>query len=146
MMRSLRTLPQLRKSWYMGFFQLPWLPERALSAGVGRRFLHAAGMDSASVARYRAEMVEGGALTYGLNWYRAMPLADARGLGGRVTVPTTHVWSDQDAALGRLGADLTASYVVGDYRLEVLEGVDHWIPDVAPQRLAEIVLERVRSI
>lgn len=144
MMKSLRTLSQLRKSWYMGFFQLPWLPERALSASFGERFLRGAGMNREAVARYRVEMVEGGALTYGLNWYRAMPLANPKGLGRRVRVPTTHVWSDGDHALGRLGANLSASYVVGaPYRLEVLGGVSHWIPDEAPERLAEIVLDRV---
>ncbi|MGQ9490001.1 MAG: alpha/beta fold hydrolase [Anaerolineae bacterium] len=32
MMQGLRTLRQLRKSWYIFFFQLPWLPEAALRA------------------------------------------------------------------------------------------------------------------
>ena len=31
--RELRTLSQLRKSWYVFFFQLPWLPEAFLRAG-----------------------------------------------------------------------------------------------------------------
>jgi len=30
-----------------------------------------------------------------------------------------------------------------DYRLEVLDGVSHWIPDEAPDALARIILERV---
>ena len=33
LLRELRTLEQLRRSWYIAFFQLPWLPELALRAG-----------------------------------------------------------------------------------------------------------------
>ncbi len=58
-------------------------------------------------------------------------------------MPTTHVWSDGDGALGRTGAELSARYVVADYRLEILPAVSHWIPDEAPDRLAEIILARV---
>ena len=145
MVRSFRTFEQLRRSWYMLFFQIPRVPELVL----GRRWsaeraLRGAGMSRDAVALFSREMVEYGALPGGLGWYRAMPLSDPALLRAKVRVPTTHVWSDGDHALGRLGADLSASYVVGaPYRLEVLEGVSHWVPDEAPERLAEIVLDRV---
>jgi pimeloyl-ACP methyl ester carboxylesterase len=145
MVRSLRHVDQLRRSWYMGFFQLPWLPERVLSSRRTEveRALRAGGMPTDAVARVWPEIVQDGALSGALNWYRAMPLSDRHLLRGRVRVPTTHVWSDGDVALGRAGADLTGAYVDAPYRLEVLEGLSHWIPDEAPERLAEIVLERV---
>ncbi|KAJ1684419.1 hypothetical protein LUZ63_020174 [Rhynchospora breviuscula] len=144
--RALRTPSQLAKSWYMGFFQLPWLPERAMSSpAVSRRMLGRIGMDRAAHERFRREIVQGGALHGGICWYRALPLENPRGLGRRVTVPTTFVWSDADGALGRTGAELTAEYVdAATYRFEVLEGVSHWIPEQEPRRLAEIVLDRVR--
>jgi pimeloyl-ACP methyl ester carboxylesterase len=145
MVRSLRSFDQLRRSWYMGFFQAPWLPERMLARRrLAERFLRSAGMTSEAVALFHTEMVEGGALPGALAWYRAMPFSDPALLQARVRVPTTHVWSDGDDALGRAGAELAASYVVGaPYRLEVLEGVSHWVPDETPDRLAEIVLDRV---
>jgi pimeloyl-ACP methyl ester carboxylesterase len=147
MVRSLRTFDQLRRSWYMALFQLPWLPELLLGRRrVAELALRRAGMDADAVARFHSEMVQDGALPGGLGWYRAIPLSDP-GLRAKVRVPTTHVWSDADEALGRRGAELTASYVEGaPYRLEVLAGVSHWIPDEAPERLVEIVLERVRSV
>jgi pimeloyl-ACP methyl ester carboxylesterase len=145
MVRSFRTFDQLRRSWYMLFFQIPRLPELVLGRRrFAERALRGAGMNRDAVALFRSEMVEHGALPGGLGWYRAMPLSDPALLRAKVRVPTTHVWSDGDHALGRLGADLSASYVVGaPYRLEVLEGVSHWVPDEAPERLAEIVLDRV---
>ena len=48
-----------------------------------------------------------GALRGGLNWYRSLPLLSAKDLA-KVSVPTTLVWSDDDAALGRRMAELTA--------------------------------------
>ncbi len=142
--RSLRRVAQLRKSWYMAFFQMPWLPERLFGRrSVAEREMRKSGMPPAAVARVWPEIIADGALPGGLGYYRAMPLSDPRLLRGTVRVPTTHVWSDQDVALDRHGAELTASYVDAPYRLEVLEGVSHWIPDEVPERLAEIVLDRV---
>ena len=146
MAQALRTPDQARRSWYLGMFQLPLVPEQVLSSPLGDRFLASSGMTPELVGRYREEIVRGGALPHALGWYRAIPLSSPGGLGRRVRVPTTHVWSDHDTALGRRGADLTASHVLADYRLEVYEGVSHWIPDEQPERLAESVLRRVRSV
>ena len=144
-LRALRTPRQLLKSWYMGFFQLPWLPERLLALrAVNERSLASMGMDRASRDRCRREVIASGALPGGLGWYRALPLQTPRGLGRRITVPTTFVWSDADVALGRTGAELTADYVdAATYRFEVLEGVSHWVPEQEPDRLARIVLDRI---
>ncbi|MDH5522304.1 MAG: alpha/beta hydrolase, partial [Acidimicrobiia bacterium] len=37
MQRELRTFRQLRKSWYIFFFQIPWLPEKLLTARKAKR-------------------------------------------------------------------------------------------------------------
>ena len=142
---SLRHRDQLRRSWYMALFQLPWLPERLLTTRRAEGMLLAGGMDATAVARFREEIVEDGALRGGLQWYRGLAFTRPRSTGGRVDVPTTLVWSDRDVALGREGVARTARYVGGDYALEVLEGVSHWIPEEAPEALAAAVLARVRS-
>ncbi|MDP3892532.1 alpha/beta fold hydrolase, partial [Nocardioides sp.] len=135
---------QLLRSWYMLFFQLPWLPELTLSRTRGsRRMLRRLGMTDAMIRAFREEIVEDGALRGGLNYYRAIPLSDLRRAWKRVAVPTTHVWSDNDPALGRKGADLTERYVDADYRLEVLPGVGHWVPEQAPEHLADIICARM---
>jgi pimeloyl-ACP methyl ester carboxylesterase len=74
-----------------------------------------------------------------LNWYRALLLLTPGGAARKVTVPTVYLWSDGDAALGRTGALLTARYVTGPYELRVLSGVGHWIPDQAPDVVAQTV-------
>jgi pimeloyl-ACP methyl ester carboxylesterase len=83
-----------------------------------------------------------GALTAALNWYRAMSVTDAADLGP-VTVPTTYVWGSADLAFGRAAAELTSQYVAGPYRFVPLEGASHWLPDEAPDALAEAIAEQV---
>ena len=55
-------------------------------------------------------------------------------------VPTLHVWSDRDQALGEYGARATGRYVTGPYELVVLPGVSHWIPEEAPDAVVGNVL------
>ncbi len=56
-------------------------------------------------------------------------------------MPTMFVWSTEDTALGREGAELTEKYVDGPYRFEIIEGVSHWIPEEAADQLNELLRE-----
>ncbi len=145
-MASMSRSTQLLKSWYMGFFQLPVLPELVLSRARGARdrFLAHAGMDRRLRERFQAEMIDGGALPGGLGYYRGLPFSMAS-IGGTVRVPTTMVWSTGDVALGRKGIDLTPRYVDAPYELVVLQGVSHWIPDHEPQVLVDAITRRARA-
>ena len=60
-------------------------------------------------------------------------------------MPTLYVWSTEDIALGRAAAEATADHVTGPYRFEVLEGVSHWIPDVAADRLSPLLLDHLAA-
>ena len=145
--RSFLTSSQGVKSAYMAFFQLPVVPERLLTRGNGaflRDLLVRAGMPRPDAEDTVARLRPAGALTAALDWYRALPLGASDGVG-RVRVPTLHVWSDRDGFLGRAGTEATAPYVTGEYRLEVLPGVTHWVPETAGPRLGELVAEHVRA-
>ena len=145
-LKAMFTSKQGLRSWYMLAFQLPRLPERLASRAGGRidEELQKGGMTAEDVARFHRDIVQYGALTGGLNWYRAMFLTDPRATRGRVTVPTTYVWSDGDVALTREAAELCGDYVDGPYRFEVLAGVSHWIPTQAPDALAGLILDGIR--
>ena len=43
------------------------------------------------------------------------------------------------------GAQLTEEYVDAPYRFEVLEGVSHWIPDLAPDRMTALLLDHLAA-
>jgi pimeloyl-ACP methyl ester carboxylesterase len=147
MARAMVTSDQALRSYYMALFQLPVLPERLLLAGDGaalRRLLVTSGLPPERAGHYVRRMQEPGALSAALAWYRALPL-DARDPVGRVRVPTLHLWSTRDAALGRAATEQTRRFVDGPYRLEVLEGVPHWIPELAAERTAELLTEHLRA-
>ena len=102
------------------------------------------GPDVEEVEVFVAAMLEPGALTAALNWYRAMS-AESLGDVGKITVPTLYVWSTEDIALGRQAAEATAQWVSGPYQFAVLDGVSHWIPEAAPQELSRLLLDHLSS-
>ena len=138
---------QILRSLYIGFFQLPRIPELLLGAGNGGvldRMLRRSGLSEDQVGQTVEHMQEPGALRAALNWYRA----NARSAGniGRITVPTLYIWSTEDPALGRAAAEGTRKYVSGPYRFEVLEGVSHWVMDEAPEDLNRLLLAHIRTV
>jgi pimeloyl-ACP methyl ester carboxylesterase len=138
---------QALRSWYMGFFQIPWVPEQLIlgrGGANGRRMLEAAGLPPTLAADYIAYLSGPGALTAALGWYRALPTQlGSAGQPARVAVPTMMVWGDGDRFLGRWGVERTAHYVDGRYRLEVLHGVSHWVPETAPDVLADLMIDHL---
>ncbi|HEV7871551.1 MAG TPA: alpha/beta fold hydrolase [Modestobacter sp.] len=138
---------QALRSSYIGFFQLPRVPEGVLLAGRGavlRRLLRQGGLPADRVDEYVDRMREPGALTAALNWYRALPLS-ARTPVGVVRVPTLHVWGAADAFLGRAATEASREFVDAPYALEVLEDVNHWIPELAAERTGELITGHVRT-
>lgn len=137
---ALRTDPDQRaRSRYMKDWQDPSAEEQLLGGGLDAVF----GIPAVDAERYVQKMREPGALTAALSWYRAQTLDDLDGLGP-ITAPTLHVWSDADAALGPAAAHATGGHVDGPYRFEVLEGVSHWVPEQAADRLGALLLEHLR--
>jgi pimeloyl-ACP methyl ester carboxylesterase len=142
MAHAMSTDPEQKmRSSYIELFRQDGKAERVLladdAAALRRMF---AGMGEDRVEAYVRPMLEPGALTAALNWYRAMSRAD---LAGPVAVPTTFVWSDGDVAVGETAARACGAQVTGDFRFVALPGVTHWIPDEAPAALAEAVLSRI---
>ena len=107
-------------------------------------------LDDTVIAEYLNVLGEHDALRAALNWYRAnfkTGELEAPELGS-IATPTLFIWSDGDTALCREGAEHTERYVTGPYQFEILEGVDHWLVDRAPDRVNELLLahlERFRE-
>jgi len=131
-------------SYYMYLFQLPRFPEWTMLRRGGSFMstaLRRAGQTHTVAERDARAMLEPGALTAAINWYRAMPLSDPRSINQKISVPTLYVWSDQDIALMPKAAHNTSRYVTGEYRFEIMHGVSHWIPDEEPDKLADLLLD-----
>jgi pimeloyl-ACP methyl ester carboxylesterase len=141
------TSAQGLRSWYMAFFQLPVIPEALISVGDWRylrRFLVGSGLSDDFADRYIERLRHPGALTAALNWYRALqPFSGGR--LGPVSTPTLLVWGTDDRFVHSAGVHATARYVAGPYRLEILEGVSHWIPEEVPARVASLLLSHLTA-
>lgn len=146
--RGLRTVRQLRRSWYVFWFQIPGLPERILAANnaawVARAFRGMA-VDKTRfpddvLEVYRNNALIPGALTAMVNWYRANFRNPFRSLSPakRLAVPTLMLWGERDAALGR---ELTygTEALVDDFTIRYLPGVSHWVQQEAPEAVNAMV-------
>lgn len=147
MARAMVTSTQLLHSWYMAVFQLPGLPEWLATSERGGKFFAKSLSDSGlpvEDAAASVAMLRDGAARGAFNWYRGLPFSPASG-PGTISVPTLYVYGTGDFALGRAAADLTARYVTGPYRYEVLDGVSHWIPDTAAEVTGGLILEHLAA-
>ena len=131
--RELRTFKQLRKSWYIFFFQIPWLPEALLGANhaqaIGRAIYESAVQKAEFppdlLQLYQATMSKPGALTAALNYYRQV---FRRGNFGStrsskqtvIQAPTLLIWGEQDVAL-----DIALTY-----------NLEQWVPKIQVRRIA----------
>lgn len=153
--KGLRTFRQLRKSWYIFFFQLPWLPEWFLSrdrcAPIGRAFRGMAVDKSRfpeEVLRvYRDNASQPGALTAMINYYRALVRGRRRMTARTMTmidVPTLLLWGEEDTALGKeltYGTDRHVRQLTVHY----LPNVSHWVQQEAPDTVNALMEAWLRS-
>ena len=142
---ALQSDPEQRQlSGYMREFASPGYDHVLLADdSAALRSLFGVVPESVDVDDMARRAQEPGALAAWLRWYAAQRREDIEDTPA-VAVRTLHVWSDNDAALGRSGALATANWVTGPYRFEILEGVSHWIPEEAADRIGPLLREHLR--
>ena len=137
---------QLRKSWYIFFFQLPWLPE-ALARRKHWAFASSA-MTKTSIPgtftesdldRYRQSWSRPNAYSSMLNWYRALIRKPPKlSENSRIVVPTLLIWGAQDTFLVREMAQQSID-LCDDGRLVFIEEATHWVHHEEAERVNMLV-------
>lgn len=149
MAEGFRTLKQLRKSWYMFFFQIPRLPEYMFSRedfSFAKRSLRSDAKDAFAdedLERYVEAWSQPGALTGMINYYRAaLRRTPSKALARMRPIPasTLVIWGMRDRHLGSELA-VPAPEWVPDVRFEPIPDATHWVQHDAPQRVNELLLE-----
>jgi pimeloyl-ACP methyl ester carboxylesterase len=135
---------QALRSWYVLFFQLPWLPERLMTAGQGAALVRGFQRQTPNIPPqvldiYRRNVIQPGAATAMLNYYRAnisrFGSAEACPV---ITTPTLLIWGDNDVALDvTLTEGLDA--FVADLTLHRLPGISHWVEHDAADRVNALI-------
>lgn len=147
--QGLQTPQQLLRSWYIGFFQLPLLPELAMSAGdywaIEQAFrgmaIRQAAFSAADIDAYKDAAAKRGALTAMLNYYRAVTSSPIlRDHWDVLTVPTLMIWGEADSALGKELTLGTENYV-RDFHLRYIPNCSHWVQQEQPELVNQYMRE-----
>jgi pimeloyl-ACP methyl ester carboxylesterase len=145
---------QALASSYIGAFQLPWLPERALAAfdhallrrGWRAAHLRPGAFTAAHEEAYVQALGREGALEAAIAYYRALSRHGARVPGERRVLPheTLLVWGMRDPALLPENAEKLERWVP---RLRVVRVPEagHWVMADAPEATNAALLDLFRS-
>jgi pimeloyl-ACP methyl ester carboxylesterase len=139
-----QTIEQREKSWYQLLFQFTGVAEELLTRDDWKLFREWLRGDG-DLARYLADLSRPGALTAGLNWYRASAgprdELDRRRPFPSVSAPTLGLWSSRDNYVTEDGMLRSAEQVTGPWRYERIEGASHWLQLDAAERVNELLVE-----
>lgn len=115
----------------MSLFNAEGLAEEVLARDDWKLFREFVG-DATDVERYVRDLARPGALTAGLNWYRANAPVEIIVSGNWPQIPavgadTLGVWSSGDIYCGEEQLAGSADFVTGSWRFACIDGADHWM-------------------
>jgi pimeloyl-ACP methyl ester carboxylesterase len=152
-----RNWRQTRRSWYMFFFQLPFLPEAMIRAN-DYAFIEQAfrGMavdrsrfSDQDIARLKAAIARPGRITAAINYYRELFRQRGRGMfhgtSMLVSMPALLIWGEEDFALGK---ELTygTERFAPDLRIRYLPRCSHWVQQECPEQVNQFILEFLHDL
>ncbi len=143
-----RDFEQIRRSWYVFFFQLPWFPERFMSADDWRGAvgaLRGSGkihtFTNEDIKKYKEAWSQPNAMTSMINWYRAI----FRNISWaakemRIKVPILMMWGMKDFALTHRMARPSMDYV-DDGNLILFPEATHWVQHDAAEEVNHYLID-----
>jgi pimeloyl-ACP methyl ester carboxylesterase len=150
-------LDQLRRSWYMMFFQLPFVPERVLPA-MNFAFIDKLWRDWSPGWDYPRERIDGvkatfrspGTVSAALGYYRSFSRVWKGGLDGykrsrelvirRFNVPGLVLAGEQDGCMGLPFYETAVDCFEAPARFETIPGAGHFLPMEATDAVADAIL------
>lgn len=148
--QGLKTPQQLLKSWYIFWFQLPYLPERSLQANnyqsIANIFQKTAIDKTAftpeDLEAYKKAAAKPGALTAMLNYYRNIfkGLLKSPQEWTKLSLPILMIWGENDTALGKELTYGTEEYCT-DFTLKYIPNCSHWVQQEQPKLVNQYMRE-----
>jgi epoxide hydrolase 4 len=142
---------QLLKSWYVFLFQIPGLAEWTIKAngyrGIVKQFREA-GFSDEEIAKYREAWNQPGAMTGGLNYYRAIfrrfVVGSLKRIITPIQTPTLLIWGENDPFAVKAVTEGLEQWV-NPLRIERLSGVGHWVQNEAADRVNELLVSFLKE-
>ena len=147
---GLRTPQQLRKSWYVFFFQLPFLPElllrwnnyKAIESAFINTAINKSAFTDEDIQAYKKSAAKPEALTAMINYYRCFVRQTLRSekSWNKLDVPTLMIWAENDTALGKELTYRTEDYV-NNLTLKYIPNCSHWVQQEQPELVNQYIAD-----
>jgi pimeloyl-ACP methyl ester carboxylesterase len=146
---GLRTPQQLLRSWYMGFFQIPVLPEllfqlddfRLLEQALRNVAVNKNRITPADIEAYKNAFAKRGAVTASINYYRNIfQQGIVERSWGVLEVPTLMIWGEDDVALGKELTYGTDRYV-RNFQIRYIADCGHCVQQERPELVNQYMRE-----
>ena len=139
---------QQKKSRYVGFFKLPFLPECYFAFNNHSKLKSLWHFSSEEqIDEYLQAFSKKGVLKSSLNWYRANLGRTSSGSIKNIRevhTPTLLIWGNRDSAIGRAGVEANAKYMKGPYTFIELD-VGHWLIQESFQKVSEAIIDHIKK-
>ncbi|HVA80906.1 MAG TPA: alpha/beta hydrolase [Candidatus Binataceae bacterium] len=156
---------QMLRSWYMLFFQLPWLPEamfrahnfRALDRALQGATIRKDAITAADLTYFHEAFRNPYSISAAINYYRAslrsgfMARAGAAGdsrewIDRKIAAPTMLIWGERDFALGKELTYRMEPLFSGSFETKYLPGAGHWVQQEEPELVSAYMREFLRPL
>ena len=148
---------QLRRSWYIFYFQIPWLPELGLRL-FRRRFIaqtfrgmavRKEAFPDKELHKYAEALETPGSARAAINYYRAAFRHRLRHGAihlPQILSPTLLIWGEEDTALGKELTHDMDEYFSDRFEIKYISKCSHWVqqeqPELVNQHLLEFLLAK----
>lgn len=149
---------QIGKSWYIFFFQIPYLPELFFKLSP-KKFLDRVfkgvsfsnqTINNQDLEVYRQALEKPGAFEAALNYYRAAFRKTSKKDPSqtesikKIKAPTLLIWGEDDPAMGKELTDGMEPLFEGPFSIRFIPNCGHWVNEQQPELVNQLLVEFLR--
>jgi len=149
-------LRQLKKSWYMFFFQLPRLPEKYIGRDLHTFFYRGlrgwahnkSAFSKEDIEEYVKAFQQPGAITGAVNYYRAAFRGGLKSENRKIKsieADTLLIWGEDDQALGKELTYGMEKYFKNHFEIKYIGNCSHWVQHEYPEVVNKQILDFLRQ-
>lgn len=154
--KAMAKFEQVRKAWYMLFFQLPFLPElliqlnlkSALRLIMQKKAKNKKAITDSDIDQYVAALRKPHAIASALNYYRAAfrnRTKESHLKGKKIEAPTLLLWGLNDPVLGKNLTEGMEPLFDSSFQVHYIENCSHWVNEEQPEEVNEALLQFLKQ-
>ena len=137
---------QRKKSRYILFLQIPWIPEFLLVAH--RSFFLKKWIIKVMPKHHQKEYLnlysEFGAMNSVLKYYRAIGKSEKFDYQAEIGVPTLFIWGNNDPAVSRYAVETQKKYIQGHFE-EIELDAGHWLLETRAEKIIKPIKDHIEK-